>query len=340
MKRLGVIGTMVWDTIHQRDPGRSEPVEEWGGICYSLSAYEATAPDGWELLPIIKVGGDLRERANEFLRGLGRIASLEGVRTVPERNNRVELFYRDRSRRCERLTGGVPGWSWDELAPLARSCDAVYVNFVAGWELDLPSAQGLRGGFRGPVYTDLHSIFMGVGADGVLEPKPLAAWREWLCCFDLVQLNEDELETLAGALGDPWKVAAEVVGEATRALLVTLGDRGAAWVATVGFDGLEVEVAEPPPAALLANQVRRSRVRPGMPATSGFAPTRLVVPDPDPTGCGDVWGMTCFASLLGGATLREAVERSNTLAARNAAHRGASQLGTLLADKSPILSGR
>ncbi len=57
MKRLGVIGTMVWDTIHQRDPGRSEPVEEWGGICYALSAFEATAPDGWELLPIIKVGG-------------------------------------------------------------------------------------------------------------------------------------------------------------------------------------------------------------------------------------------------------------------------------------------
>ncbi len=178
MKRLGVIGPMVWDTIHQRDPGRSEPVEEWGGICYALSAFEATAPDGWELLPIIKVGGDLRERANDYLRGLGRIASLEGVRTVPERNNRVELFYRDRSRRCERLTGGVPGWGWEELAPLARSCDAVYVNFVSGWELDLPSAQALKGGFRGPVYSDLHSIFLGVGADGVREPKPLAAWRE------------------------------------------------------------------------------------------------------------------------------------------------------------------
>lgn len=328
MKRLGVIGTMVWDTIHQRDPGRGEPVEEWGGICYALSAFEATAPDGWELLPIIKVGGDLRERANDYLRGLGRIASLEGVRTVPERNNRVELFYRDRSRRCEKLTGGVPGWSWEELAPLARSCDAVYVNFVAGWELDLPSAQGLRGGFRGLVYSDLHSIFLGVGAGGVREPRPLAAWREWLSCFDLVQLNEDELETLAGALGDPWKVAADVVGERTKALLVTLGERGAAWVAAAGFDGLDLEAGEPP------------ALRPGIPATSGFAPTRLAVPDPDPTGCGDVWGMTCFASLLGGATLREAVERSNTLAGRNAAHRGASQLGRLLADTSPILSGR
>lgn len=328
MKRLGVIGTMVWDTIHQREPGRREPVEEWGGICYALSAFEATATDGWELLPIIKVGGDLRERANDYLRGLSGIASLEGIRTVPERNNRVELFYQDQSRRCEKLTGGVPGWSWEELSPLARSCDAVYVNFVAGWELDLPSAQGLRGGFRGPVYCDLHSIFLGVGADGVREPKPLAAWREWLRCFDLVQLNEDELEMLAGALGDPWKVAAEVVGEATKALLVTLGDRGAAWVAAAGFDGLELEAGEPP------------ALRPGMPATTGFAPTRLVVPDPDPTGCGDVWGLTCFASLLGGATLREAVERANTLAARSAAHRGASQLGRLLADTSSILSGR
>ena len=49
-------------------------MEEWGGICYALSAFEARAPDGWELLPIIKVGEDLRGRANDYLRGVGRIA--------------------------------------------------------------------------------------------------------------------------------------------------------------------------------------------------------------------------------------------------------------------------
>ena len=35
--RVGVIGTFVWDIIYGRDP-RSEPVEEWGGITYALSA--------------------------------------------------------------------------------------------------------------------------------------------------------------------------------------------------------------------------------------------------------------------------------------------------------------
>ena len=38
MPRLGVLGTMVWDTIHARDPGRDAPIEEWGGIAYALAA--------------------------------------------------------------------------------------------------------------------------------------------------------------------------------------------------------------------------------------------------------------------------------------------------------------
>ena len=36
-RTLGVIGTLVWDRILDRD-GRSEPVEEWGGIGYALAA--------------------------------------------------------------------------------------------------------------------------------------------------------------------------------------------------------------------------------------------------------------------------------------------------------------
>ena len=43
-KRLGVIGTFVWDVIYGRDP-RERPVEEWGGITYALSALDASLPD-------------------------------------------------------------------------------------------------------------------------------------------------------------------------------------------------------------------------------------------------------------------------------------------------------
>jgi hypothetical protein len=332
MKRLGAIGTMVWDTIHARDPSRSEPIEEWGGICYGLSAFEAGAPEGWGLVPIIKVGADLRDQADRYLSALPRIVSLDGVRTVPELNNRVELFYQNETRRCEKLTGGVPGWTWEELEPLASSVDALYVNFIAGWELDLPGAQKVRESFSGPIYCDLHSIFLGVGAKGVREPRPLARWREWLRCFDFVQINEFEFDILAGAWGDPWHLAAEIVGDETKVLFVTLGDRGAAWVATAGFDGLSLP---PTPASSVSAGGRASSA-----ASSGFAPTPSVAAEADPTGCGDVWGMICFVSLLGGASLRGAVEQANILASRNAAHRGASHLSRLLDPAERILEPR
>lgn len=306
MRRLGVVGTMVWDTIYARDPGRGEPVEEWGGIAYALSAFEADGPDGWSLFPIVKIGADLRREADRFLAGLGRIDSLEGVRTVPEPNNRVELHYRDRSRRCEKLRGGVPGWTWEELAPLARSCDALYVNFIAGWEMDLACARRLRAEYARPLYADLHSLLLGVGPDGVRVLRKPSAWREWLACFDVVQINEDELETLAEGWGDPWRLAAEVVGPSTRALLVTLGKRGAAWVATTAF--------------------WRDGVGGGGPVLSGRVEPERVVEDGDPTGCGDVWGMICFTSLLAGQDLETAVRRANRLAARNAELRGATSL--------------
>jgi hypothetical protein len=54
-KRVGVIGSFVWDVILGRDP-RDAPVEEWGGITYALGALEAALPDDWEFVPIARSG--------------------------------------------------------------------------------------------------------------------------------------------------------------------------------------------------------------------------------------------------------------------------------------------
>src|SRR5688500_20383985 len=95
-KRVGVIGTFVWDVIHGRDP-RDAPVEEWGGITYALGALEAALPETWEIVPIVKVGYDLAPKASEFVRGLRRSAPDAQPIEVPRPNNRVTLHYqRDR----------------------------------------------------------------------------------------------------------------------------------------------------------------------------------------------------------------------------------------------------
>src|SRR5919198_1509394 len=156
-KRLGVIGTFVWDVIHGRDV-RAGPIEEWGGISYALAGLDAALPPDWEIVPIIKVGSDLAERARAFLRSLRRIAPDAALVEVPAPNNRVELRYYSEDRRSEYLSGGVPGWNWLGLKPLLAlaSLDALYVNFLSGWELDLETTQLLRQHFRPPIYGDLH----------------------------------------------------------------------------------------------------------------------------------------------------------------------------------------
>lgn len=303
MPRLGILGTLVWDTIHPPggESGAEATVSDWGGIAYSLATFEAVRPAGWEAVPLIKVGADLRAEADDFLGRLSSIGGLGGVRTVREANNRVELFYGDAARRCEKLTGGVPGWSWEELEEPALSCDALYVNLIAGWELDLAAARAMRAAFPGWIYCDVHSLPLAVGGDGVRVLRPVPEWPAWRRCFDAVQMNEEELRTLADAPGDPEAAARRTVREGPSRLFVTRGADGAAWYARTGdgvvggeVDGRAVDAA-------------------------------------DPTGCGDVWGTVCAAALLAGMEPDQAAARANRLAARSAAHRGTTGLASVLA---------
>jgi len=300
VRRLGVLGTLVRDTI--RLPG-SDPVRAWGGIAYSLCAFEALRPPGWSLLPLVKVGEDLSAEADAFLDGLSALAGREGVRSVPEPNNRVELQYDAEGRRTERLTGGVPGWRWEELEPLARGCDALYVNFIAGWELELGATRRLRPACEGPVYCDLHSRLLGTGPDGLRVPRVPSAWREWVGCFDHLQLNRAELELLAGEADlDAPELARRLVSSRDlplRTIFVTLGRDGAAWYGEADREG-RVDAPE-------------------------------VVRSGDPTGCGDVWGIGCFVALLQGAPVGTAVERATRLATRSASLRGTVDLAERLA---------
>ncbi len=307
-RTVGVVGTLVWDRIFSRD-GRSEPVEEWGGIAYALSALSASLPDGWRILPILKVGRDLAEEGRRFLLEIPRMDD-RGIVVVPEPNNRVDLRYEDHVRRTERLRGGVPPWTWPELSPFTELCDALYVNFISGFEMELETARALSMGYDGPTWADLHSLFLGITPSGNRVPRPLEAWVAWLRCFDAVQMNEDEFSMLGGA-GDPWILAAEAMGPDLKLLTVTLGGRGAAYVVNDDLHPDPLQWGGDP------------RLRRAPHAHSGHVPLDGLALQGDPTGCGDVWGATVFARLLAGDSLEAAMTEGNRLARRNVAHRGA-----------------
>ncbi len=306
-RKLGVLGSLVWDEIHGRDPGLAV-TEEWGGIAYALSGFDAALGDDWEIVPLVKVGRDLAGPAEAFLRTLSHRNPTARFIEVPTPNNRVVLRYQSAERRCERMSGGVPGWTWAELGPLVMDLDAVYLNFISGFEMCLGTASALRDGFAGPIYADLHSLLLGMSHDGLRSPQPLPDAPNWFRCFDIVQVNEDEMAQLSG---DPLGLANNVLQAGASALLVTLGPRGAAYVAAPGFESL-ADRRRPPSAG--SGTVRTARIAGAQVETA------------DPTGCGDVFGSTTFAHLLRGESLERSVGAGNAAAARNATFRGASAL--------------
>jgi hypothetical protein len=298
MPRVGVIGSLVWDEIHGRDPAEGV-VEEWGGIAYALAGLDAHLPEEWDIVPLIKVGSDMAARARAFLGTLRRLAPGARCVEVPVANNRVVLRYESTERRCERMSGGVPAWTWTELGPMVRDLDALYINFISGFEMCLGTAESLRRAFRGTIYADLHSLLLGMHGDGIRMLKPLPEAPSWFGCFDVIQVNEDEMRQLGP---DPLTLAAGMLEAGVTALIVTLGPRGVVYVSG---------------------------------HSTGPARTALVpAPRPDgtldPTGCGDVFGAATFARLLAGEQLEAAIAAGAAAGARNAGFRGASGLASHL----------
>ena len=307
-RTLGVIGALVWDQFLRTGPS-GDPVEEWGGISYAISALSASLPHSWKILPILKLGQDLSEDAVTLLKEIPRVDQ-SCVMTVPEKNNRVELSYSQDGSRTERLTGGVPGWTWDELDPLVDICDALYVNFISGFEMELETAQAIRDNFSGPTYADLHSLFLSTAKGGTRIPTPLSAWEDWFQCFDVVQMNEVESQ-LVGCKGDLSDIASDQLGMKPRMIAITLGSQGAQFFTTASFNSYWNSLIGFSTATV---------------ASSGRVPLSKPPSEGDPTGCGDVWGATAFARLLDGDALEDVLSKANELASQNVGQLGARNL--------------
>src|SRR6478609_4187408 len=118
---------------------------------------------------------------------------------------------------------------------------------------------------------------------GLRTLRPLPNVAEWCGCFDLMQMNEDEMAMMAP---DPMALAATALANGVRSLTVTLGKRGAVYFAPSDFERLADFRRERPLGASFG------------PLRTALVPVDHVTEDGDPTGCGDVWGSTYFSRLL------------------------------------------
>jgi sugar/nucleoside kinase (ribokinase family) len=139
-------------------------------------------------------------------------------------------------------------------------------------------------------------------------------------------MTEDEFDLL-GASGDPWQLAAGALGPDLKLITVTLGARGAAYVTSGDLPASPLEWRTAAGVAVAGR------------AQSGMVALEEAPRSGDPTGCGDVWGATAFARLLGGDGLDAAMRAANRAASRNVEHRGARGLYRHLAGRLSHVEG-
>ena len=314
--RVGVLGTLVCDDIYGPPPDVRRS-EGWGGIAYALSGLGAALDDRWDIVPFLKVGADVVEEARRWTSAIPRMAAHAQLVAVDAPNNRSELRYVTTEVRTERMSGGVPGWTFAELRDAldAAQLDALYVNFLSGTEVDLSTMEHVRAHFAGPIYVDLHMMLWETDAVGRRALRPLTDAEAWCACFDFIQLNEDEMRMLAP---DPEALNVVATRAGAAATFVTLGSRGVHY---------HVRPAHPRwPTGGDVHRARLSVEHTGL-ATGVHAP--YPVRDGaqvDPTGCGDVWGGTVFARMLAGDPLHVAMSAANRAASLNAESQGVTGL--------------
>jgi sugar/nucleoside kinase (ribokinase family) len=289
---VGIVGTFVRDTIV---PLSGPPVESIGGL-YHTSAYLAHLLGGdRRVRPVCKLGEDFYATV---CTALGRFPHFElsSIQRVPMANTHVRLIYRSPETRDEITSAPMPAVTAEEISPLVN-CEAVLINLITGKDIELSALRALRQQSSALIYLDLHSLALGIDANGKRYYREVPRWREWIGAVDVLQVNEREAATLAGhdelSFREMETFARQVVEDGLSICNVTLASQGSLLAYR---DGETVRVLHSTPHKI----------------------SQVV----DVIGCGDAFGAAFIASYLIDKDAARAAAFANRIAGLNCTFMG------------------
>lgn len=227
-KQIGVLGTFIRDTIITLD--RRE-VRSLGGL-YHVCAYLASlAETDFVIKPFCHIGEDFRAAVEAALARFGPHVQFDLMRSVPALNTKVTLIYQAAETRDEITSPPMPPIRREEMAA-AEGLDAVLVNLISGDDLELPAMQQLKAHLPSAlVALDVHSLALGIDAQGRRYYRHVPDWQAWVNTCDILQVNEREAATLCGretgaSDADLLAFGRRLVAQGPRVCHITLGSRG------------------------------------------------------------------------------------------------------------------
>lgn len=300
MKRLGVIGSINRDTITTAGGRQTRSL---GGVLYTALALAFLGMGRFEAWLLCKYGQDVASQVKNLLARCPNLRS-DGARVVPEPNFHSRIHYFVDGLKSERLSGNIEPLGLRELDPFIPELDALLINFISGFELELETLIAIRKKFQGFILMDVHSLTLGRGESGERFWEKPAGWEHWLAQADLVQMNEEEAALLADfSSPEPG---------ALREFALGVLDLGPRWVViTRGVEG--------------ALGAYRQDAHKHLCEQLAWMPEKAC----EPTGCGDVFLAGLSTGLCNGKGLPEAMAIASRAAGLNSRLQGVGSLKQL-----------
>ncbi len=295
---IGVVGTFIRDRIL---PWRRPETASIGGLFFTTSYLAKFAEPGTTILPVACLGEDFADEVRTALAVYPNV-DLSATTILPRPNTQVTLTYSGPVDREEVTTTPMPPLQASALEPLLDA-DAVVVNLITGYDVELDALQAFRKRARGLLYLDFHSRALAIDRNGKRFHRQPGDWQEWVRQADVLQLNEMEAATLSGLAPEDRKgfevFAQRILDLGPSVCHITLGEHGSLWC-------------------------RRSQGQVEVHKIAQTAVDEVV----DTTGCGDAFEAAYIASVLAGATEVDATRFAHKAAAFNCSFAGSTGIFT------------
>ncbi len=224
-KKIGLIGSITHDVITfasgEKDSGL-------GGVLYPASVLCGLEK---EVFLTANLAEELTSPVTALLKDWPTI-NLEGVKMVPGRGNRVNLFYRREGERQEILDSVVPPLEPERVINRLPEMDFLILLMISGLDITLEGWNRVKEKAECPVWMDVHSLSMSPELGKVRKYIPLPDWPEWAKGVDYLQANKQEAACMMGCPDkdpDEKEIAdfgKSVLKRGVRAFIVTLGEEG------------------------------------------------------------------------------------------------------------------
>ncbi|MCH7819006.1 MAG: carbohydrate kinase family protein [Candidatus Marinimicrobia bacterium] len=189
--KIGLIGNIVVDEITMLDGSLTK---SWGGAFYSIAIFEKLLKPNERLIPLTPVGYDVWDELQSDLKKFFKIET-SALYQENDKNNRVYLKYLNSIEREERADDILPPIETNKFDSVLDA-DALFFNFISGFEMTIDSLQEVRKTFGGKMLMDFHSLSLGIDEKGYRYKKIPQNWKSWVACFDCVQMNQVEADLI------------------------------------------------------------------------------------------------------------------------------------------------